>query len=170
MEEGLGLFLFLVVSYGLVIGACMSHIKDVGRDDVENRYSDPKGWRNIWLMLITPVCFMWIMIFRYGDPFILVGSLFWIVVTYILAKIPAVRLMGGQDARVLISAGLLFPHWLTIPTAFCVGLLNARHYKRHHMTDEERADWAARGIPMVPFFSVGWVVSALVFGVALCFS
>lgn len=170
MEEGLGLLLYLIVGYGLVIGTCMSHIIDVGRDDVENRYSDPKGWRGIWLMLIIPVCFMWYMIFHFGDPFMLVGSLFWIVVTYVLAKIPGVRLMGGQDARVLISAGLLFPHWLTIPTAFCVGLFYAGHHKRHHLTDEQRADWAARGIPMVPYFGVGWVVSALVFLAALCFT
>lgn len=169
MEEGLNLLLYLVVGYGLVIGVCLTHILNVGRDDFENRYSDPKGWRGIWLMLIIPVCFMWYMIFRYGDPFMLVGSLFWIVVTYVLAKIPAVRLMGGQDARVLISAGLLFPHWLTIPAAFCMGLLYARYYKRHHMTDEERADWAARGIPMVSFFGVGWVFSALVFIATLCF-
>lgn len=170
MEEGLRLLLYLVVGYGLVIGACMSHIKDVGRDDVENRYSDPKGWRGVWLMSIIPVCIIWYMIFRYGDPFMLVGSLFWIVVTYVLAKIPGIRVMGGQDARVLISAGLLFPHWLTIPAAFCVGLLYASHYKRHHMTDEQRADWAARGIPMVPFFGAGWAVSALVFLAALCFT
>lgn len=155
--------LMLAVAYGFLIGLCLMHFSALSRKDVADRYADPKEWRLIWMILIPGCLLLWMLIAVFtGSVLSLLGSLFWIVVVYAAAKIPAIKIMGGQDARVLITAGMLFPHWLTIPVAFCSGLLMAVLFKKR-IRPEVQEDWKVRGMPMVPFFVFGWVVSAIIF-------
>lgn len=161
--EGL---LFFGVMYGLCIGILLTHLFDLSRKDKECRYADPAGWRYIWVILI-PFFIILCLLISFSHPDWIFGTLMWIVIVYLLAKIPGLKIMGGQDARVLISAGLLFPHWFTIPVALVVGL-GMMAWKKRKLTEEEREDWKARGIPMVPFFSIGWAFAGIFFALVLC--
>lgn len=154
------------MGYGVCMGSVMPYLVELSKKDKECRYADPREWRSIWLLCIVFFIILCTLLLPIHPDWIF-GSLIWIVIVYLLAKIPGLKIMGGQDARVLISAGLLFPHWFTIPVAYIVGLL-AMAWKKRKLTEEEREDWKARGIPMVPFFSIGWAFAGIFFALVLC--
>lgn len=166
MEFGVESMLTFAVLYGCCISFVLVYLCELSKKDKELRYADPKEWQGLWIGLISWFLILSILLVQ-THPDWLFGSLMWIVIVYLLAKLPFCKVMGGQDARVLISAGLLFPHWFTIPVALVVGL-GAMSIRRKKLSEEELADWKARGIPMVPFLTVGWVVSALFFAFGMC--
>lgn len=155
------------IFYGIMMSCTMVHLIDLSKKDIDCRYAAPKDWRYVWLPSIT-LFLVNILLLAPHHPDWIVASLIWIVITYLLAKIPQIRIMGGNDARVMICAGLMFPHWLTIPVVFCVGLI-AAHIMKKRETDEVREDWKRRGIPMMPFLACGWLVSAVVFQMMFLF-
>lgn len=160
------MYLFAIF-YGIMMNCTLVHLIDLSKKDIDCRYAAPKDWRYVWLTSIT-LFLVNILLLAPHHPDWIVASLIWIVITYLLAKIPQIRIMGGNDARVMISAGLMFPHWLTIPVVFCIGLI-AAHIMKKRETDEVREDWKRRGVPMVPFLSIGWLLSAVVFQMMFLF-
>lgn len=167
MEFSLEALLYFAVMFGCCMSFVFAHLCELSKKDKELRYADPKEWQGIWFILAA-VFVIHCILLSPTHPDWLFGSLMWIVIVYLLAKLPFCKVMGGQDARVLISAGLLFPHWFTIPVALVVALGVMSVVRRKKLSEEELADWKARGIPMVPFLTVGWVVSALFFAFGMC--
>lgn len=148
--------------YYLAIIVCLTYLTWLSTRDVESRYADPKSWKWIWLFIIPPSACIWVALGVTEGPVMLVFNAFWMVVAYLCAKLPGLQIMGGQDARVLLSAGWLFPQFgLAVPFVFCAGLVVSGIVKRF-ASEEKRADWDARGRPMVPYFLAGWIVCLLV--------
>ena len=160
------MYLFAII-YGIMMSCALVHLIDLSKNDIDCRYAEPKEWRIVWLTSIISFLGNTVLLAPHHPDWI-VASLIWIVITYLLAKIPQIRIMGGNDARVMICAGLMFPHWLTIPLVFCIGLI-AAHIIKKRETDEVREDWKRRGVPMVPFLTMGWLVSAGVFQMMFLF-
>lgn len=146
----------LYMGAGIVLGITLLQLT---QKDLACRYADPEIWRPVWLVVCGATLAMWV---THSALLQILHSLFWIVIVYLLAKIPAIKVMGGQDARILICAGLLFPHWLTIPLVFCVALVSAG-IARKRLSPAKRAEWQELGIPMVPFLCVGFLAATLLF-------
>lgn len=150
----------MVTMWGLIFSVVFYHLIELSRKDRLYRYADPKEWRPVWIAIIFPAVITWCYV-GVDHFWWIVGSFVWIIITYAAAFF---KLMGGQDARVLILAGVLFPHWLTIPLIFCGSLILA-HCQKKKLSAEELADWQLRGIPLIPYLFVCWVFAAVVYGI-----
>lgn len=167
MVEDIPIFLGFAICYAVFFSLYMHFLIDLSNKDCESRYADPDVWRGVrWVVLLLGGM-TWIIVGTI-HPGWLLASGFWIVMTYCAAKLPKRKWLGGHDARILMSAGFLFPHWLTIPSAFVIGMVLAA-LKRKTLNEEQRAEWRSRGIPMVPYLTVGMVGSADVFLLMLFF-
>lgn len=154
-------FYIFAIFYGVTMCVAGMHLFELSEKDVDCRYTNPKEW-NVVYILSLGLFLMHVLNLWPHHPDWIIASLIWILITYLVAKIPQIKIMGGNDARVMICAGLMFPHWLTIPVVFCTAII-AAHIKKKKGTDEMRDDWKRRGVPMVPFLTMGWLFSAFVF-------
>lgn len=150
----------MLTIWGLAFSVMLHHLIELSRKDRLYRYADPKEWRPVWMATMFPAFITWCYI-GIDHFWWIVGSFVWIIITYAAAFF---KLMGGQDARVLILAGVLFPHWLTIPLIFCGSLILA-HRQKKKLSAEELADWQLRGIPLIPYLCVCWVIAAVVYSI-----
>lgn len=145
--------------YCLSFVVCIAYFAYLTEMDEKYRYANPKHWRIIWLFILPPAAAIWIGCGIVHGFLPLAINALWIAAAYCCAKFPPIQIMGGQDARMLMSIGYLTPTFMIgVPLTFCAGIVLSQIYKKIGPKDRV-VDWVSRGRPMVYFLSVGWMVS-----------